>query len=43
MTIQIKMDVGSEVKTEEFMKEEIEKVTVGLVADQAFFKRNWNF
>jgi len=43
MTIQIKMDVGSEVKTEEFMKEEIEKVTVGLVADQSFFKRNWNF
>lgn len=35
MTIQIEMDVGSEVKTEEFMKEEIEKVTVGLVADQA--------
>ena len=28
------MDVESEVKTEEFMKEEIEKVTVGLVVDR---------
>jgi hypothetical protein len=28
------MDVESEVKTEESMKEEIEKVTIGLVADR---------